>query len=200
MLCALALTASLGLSAEPASSSPPPPSTTAASAPSPRRRRHRYEGPPNWRFIGGHFGAGVGASLLILPATYWVADRVGHRGHGLSPVVGALLIGAFVPPVLVYTVQWGVGHAVAPKRDRYWPGFLVRQFSHLAVFATATLAGANLRHLPDAAAVVLADSLATSGLATMTAELTHRPQQPPALGTSLPRGFAFQVPIVRLRF
>jgi len=125
--------------------------------------------------VGAHYGSGVMASLLVLPGSYAAAGWIGHRGRGLGPVVGGLLVGAFAPPILTYTVQWAVGRAVAPRRERFWPGFLVNQAGHLAVFAGAILGGADFRVFRDVAPVVLTDAVVVTGLGSLTAEATRRP-------------------------
>lgn len=153
--------------------------------PSPRARPRASKPPWDWRFVGAHHGTGVMASLLVLPGSYALAGALGHRGKGLGPVVGAMLVGAFVPPVLVYTTQWAVGRRLAPRRERYWPGFLVSQVGHLAVFAGAVLGGASFHDLRDAAPVVLTDALLVTGLASLTAEATRRPA---ASGAPVPSG------------
>lgn len=166
-------------------SSPAAPSTEAGpavAAPNddPPARRARTKDPWDWRFVGAHYGTGVMASLLVLPGSYGLAGLVGHRGKGLGPVVGAMLIGAFLPPALVYTTQWAVGRRLRPRRDRYWPGFLVAQVGHLGVFSGAVLGGASFHDLRDAAPVVLTDALVVTGLSSLTAEATRRPSPSPA--------------------
>jgi hypothetical protein len=157
----------------------PPPATvspatlppTAAAAP---RRRDRKP-PWSWRFVGAHYGTGALTSLLVLPGSYALAGFVGHRGKGLGPIVGAMLIGAFLPSPLIYTTQWAVGRRLFPRRERFWPGLLVHQAGHLAVFTGAVLGGASFHELRDVAPVVLADALAVTGLGSLTAEATRRP-------------------------
>lgn len=128
--------------------------------------------------MGAHYGTGVMTSLLVLPGSYALAGWVGHRGKGLGPVVGGLLIGAFLPPVATYTVQWAVGHRLFPRRERYWPGFLVHQLGHLGVFAGAILGGASFYELREVAPVVLTDALVVTGLGSLTAEATRRRTAP----------------------
>lgn len=188
---------------------PAPPAARPASAPphDPPRRRDR-KGPWSWRFVGAHYGTGVMASLLVLPGSYALAGVVGHRGKGLGPVVGSMLLGAFLPPVLIYTTQWAVGRTLAPRRERYWPGFLVSQLGHLGVFAGAVLGGASFHQLRDAAPVVLADALVVTGLSSLTAEATRRP--PPPEPTELswqrqqrlwaPARWQLIVPVVKVQF
>ncbi|WAS89989.1 hypothetical protein [Nannocystis punicea] len=159
---------------EPALAPAPAPALT------PRERRRRERGPVDGNFVFSHFSAGVFSTILIQPATYFVATRVGETGHGLGPAIGALVLGAFVPPILNYTVQWAVGRSVAPGRDRFWPGFLVNQVSHLGIFIGAVVGGADFRNLGHATAIVLGEAFLNSGLATMTAELTRRPRTPAA--------------------
>lgn len=221
----------------PASTRAEPPATTPAStdarrqsadapasapAPAKTRRGGRGKGkraqrqagrkPPwSWRFVGAHYGTGVMASLLVLPGTYALAGWVGHRGKGLSPVIGSMLIGALVPSPVIYTTQWAVGRRLYPRRERFWPGLLVHQATHLAVFAGAVMGGASFREFKDAAPVVLADALGTTALASLTAEATrrHRPVPPPELlELSWQRyerlwrpqgGFSIVVPIVKVR-
>lgn len=174
---------------------------------SPRRRGTK---PPwSWRFVGVHYGTGVMASLLVLPGSYALAGWVGHRGKGLGPVVGAMLIGAFLPSPIVYTTQWAVGRRLFPRRERFWPGLLVHQAGHLAVFAGAVLGGASFREFRDAAPVVLTDALLVTGLSSLTAEATRRPQvrplEPPELSWERydrlwrPHGLSVVVPIVKVR-
>ena len=168
-----------------ASSGPVTPSTAAgpatiASPEAPTRRPRAPKEPWSWRFVGAHYGTGVMASLLVLPGSYAAAGWIGHRGRGLGPVIGALLFGAFVPPALTYTAQWAVGRAIAPRRDRFWPGHLVNQLGHLAIFAGAVLGGADFRVFRDVAPVVLTDALVVTGLGTLTAEATRPPLTPMA--------------------
>lgn len=182
----LALVACAGELREPATPAPPPTAVAPpapascepapAPAPTPRERRRRERGPTDGNFVFSHFSAGVFSTILIQPATYWVATRVGETGHGLGPAVGALVLGAFLPPILNYTVQWAVGRSIAPGRDRFWPGFLVNQVSHLGIFIGAVVGGADFRNLGHATAIVLGEAFLNSGLATMTAELTRRPR------------------------
>lgn len=141
-----------------------------------REQRRRARGPGDRDFVITHFSAGVFSTLLIQPATYFVASKVGDVGHGLGPAIGALLIGAFVPPILNYTVQWAAGRKIAPGRDRFWPGFLVNQLSHLGFFVGAVVGGVDLHNLGQASALVVGEALVNSGLATMTAELTRKPR------------------------
>lgn len=171
------------------------PATTAAPAPPRRTRPRKDRGPHDGLFVVSHFSAGVFSTLIIQPTTYLLAARVGETGHGLGPVVGALLIGAFVPPILNYTVQWAVGREVAPKRDRFWPGFLVRQVAHLGIFVGAVVGGADFRDLRHATAIVLTEAFVNSGLATMTAELTRRPRTPLPVATA-----EVVVPVLEVRF
>jgi hypothetical protein len=146
-----------------------------------RAKRHAGRKPPwSWRFVGAHYGTGVMASLLVLPGTYALAGWVGHRGKGLSPVIGSMLIGALVPSPIIYTTQWAVGRRLYPRRERFWPGLLVHQAGHLAVFAGSVLGGASFREFRDAAPVVLTDALLVTGLASLTAEATRRPVARPA--------------------
>jgi hypothetical protein len=181
--------------------------TTASSDDSPRRRHRK---PPwSWRFVGAHYGTGVMASLLVLPGSYALAGWVGHRGKGLAPVVGAMLIGALLPSPIIYTTQWAVGRRLFPRRERFWPGLLVHQAGHLAVFAGSVLGGASFHEFRDAAPVVLTDALVVTGLSSLTAEATRRPHARPPETPELswerqerlwkPRGFAIVVPILKLR-
>lgn len=185
-----------GPTAEPTTATAPTTEPTTTAAPTadatPARRRPRPARDPwDWRFVGAHYGTGVMASLLVLPGSYGLAGWVGHRGHGLGPVVGAMLLGAFLPPVLTYTTQWAVGRHLAPRRERYWPGFLVHQIGHLGVFAGAVLGGADFRVFADVAPVVLTDALVVTGLGTLTAEATRRPlPPPPPTGALLPSPWA----------
>lgn len=161
--------------------------------------------------MGAHYGTGVMASLLVLPGSYALAGYVGHRGKGLAPVVGAMLIGAFLPSPIIYTTQWAVGRRLFPRRERFWPGLLVHQAGHLAVFAGSVLGGASFHEFRDAAPVVLTDALAVTGLASLTAEATRRPAQvmPPEIPELSwerydrlwrPRGgLSVVVPIVKVR-
>ncbi|KIG15184.1 hypothetical protein DB30_05884 [Enhygromyxa salina] len=158
---------------------------------------------PNWRFVGWHYGAGVASTLVVQTMTYGVARRIGQTGQGLGSPLGALIVGAFAPPLLNYTFQWALGRTVAPKRDRFWPGFLVRQVVHLGVFAGALLGGADLNNPSQTAALIIGEAFVTSGLATMTAELSRRPQfGPPATTASpaRPAAFEFVVPVLELQF
>lgn len=184
----------------------PPPATRTAVSP----RRRGSKPPWSWRFVGAHYGTGVMASLLVLPGSYALAGYVGHRGKGLGPVVGAMLIGAFLPSPIIYTTQWAVGRRLFPRRERFWPGLLVHQAGHLAVFAGSVLGGASFHEFRDAAPVVLTDALAVTGLASLTAEATRRPQVMPAEIPELSwersdrlwrphGGFSVVVPIVKVR-
>jgi hypothetical protein len=160
---------------------PAPPSEPASSnapASEPRRRRPKKDrGPANPLFIAVHLSAGVVGTALVQTATYSLVARVGHTGRGLGPAVGSLAIGAFLPPLLNYTIQWAAGRAVSPGRDKFWPGFLVRQAVHLGVFAAAVAGGANFDDPGQSTAIVLGEALVNSGLTTLTAELTRRPPQ-----------------------
>lgn len=147
------------------------------------------------------------ASLFVLPGSYGLAGWIGHRGRGLGPVVGAMIIGAFLPPVLTYTTQWAVGRRLAPRRERYWPGYLVHQVAHLGVFVGAVLGGADFRVFADVAPVVLTDALVVTGLGTVTAEATRRPPPPPppadpsgsvAARPWIPARFEVIVPVVEV--
>ncbi|MBZ5709251.1 hypothetical protein [Nannocystis pusilla] len=166
-----------------------------AAAPSRHERRRRERGPSDGNFVFSHFSAGVFSTIIIQPATYFIATRVGETGHGLGPAVGALVLGAFLPPILNYTVQWAVGRAVAPGRDRFWPGFLVNQVSHLGIFIGAVVGGADFRNIGHATAIVLGEAFLNSGLATMTAELTRRPRPTPATATT-----EVIVPVLEFKF
>jgi hypothetical protein len=186
------------------------PATTAPVGAEPRsaaaRRRDRKP-PWSWRFVGAHYGTGVMTSLLVLPGSYALAGWVGHRGKGLGPVVGAMLIGAFLPSPLVYTAQWAVGRRLFGRRERVWPGLLVHQAGHLAVFTGAVLGGASFHDIRDAAPVVLADALVVTGLASLTAEATRRPLSAEAPELSWerherlwrPPGWSVIVPLVNVR-
>lgn len=184
----------------------PPPAARNEDSP---RRRGGAKPPWSWRFVGAHYGTGVMASLLVLPGSYALAGFVGHRGKGLGPVVGAMLIGAFLPSPIIYTTQWAVGRRLFPRRERFWPGLLVHQAGHLAVFAGAVLGGASFREFRDAAPVVLTDALLVTGLSSLTAEATRRPKvrplEPPELSWERydrlwrPRGASVVVPIVKVR-
>jgi hypothetical protein len=193
----------------PSPASAPAPVIARPAAPnddSPRRRARKPAW--SWRMVGAHYGTGVMASLLVLPGSYALAGWVGHRGKGLSPVVGAMLIGAFLPTPLIYTAQWAVGRRIAPRRHRYWPGLLVHQAGHLAVFAGAVLGGASFHQFRDAAPVVLADAFVVTALSTLTAEATRRPLPPDPTELSWQRyerlwkpvGFGLTVPIAKVRF
>lgn len=189
-----------GATAPPAAVSAPAPVSGAAmaTAPGPQTRRERLRrsrGPANGMFVVSHFSAGVFATLLVQPATYLLAARVGDTGHGLGPAVGALLIGAFVPPILNYTLQWAVGREFAPGRDRFWPGFLVRQAAHLGIFAGAVVGGVDFHNLGQATALVLGEAFVNSGLSTMTAELTRRPRAATPGATT-----EVVVPVLELKF
>ncbi len=202
----LVLAASLGLAC--AGELPPPaaPAPTLAASPKaaacesiarkepaakPSRRARR--GPTNRDFVITHFSAGVFGTLLIQPATYFVAAKVGDSGHGLGPAIGALLIGAFVPPVLNYTVQWAAGRRF-DRGDRFWPGFLVRQVAHLGFFVGAVLGGVDLRDPGQASALIVGEAIVNSGLATLTAEFTRRPRTPAAPNTTV------IVPVLEFKF
>lgn len=169
---------------------------TAAAAPTRAAARRRARGPADGQFIFSHFSAGVFSTIIVQPATYFLAARVGETGHGLGPAVGALLIGAFIPPILNYTVQWAVGRKIAPGRDRFWPGFLVRQVTHLGIFVGAVVGGADFRNLGHATAIVLGEAFLGSGLATMTAELTRRPRAASTAGATT----EVVVPILEVKF
>lgn len=160
-----------------------------------REQRRRARGPSDRDFVITHFSAGVFSTLLIQPATYFVASKVGDVGHGLGPAIGALLIGAFVPPILNYTVQWAAGRKIAPGRDRFWPGFLVNQLSHLGFFVGAVVGGVDLHNLGQASALVVGEALVNSGLATMTAELTRKPRSLAAGATT-----EVVVPVLEVKF
>jgi len=201
----LALVACAGELREPGPTAPPPSTVATAApaasepapgpAPTPRERRRRDRGPTDGNFVFSHFSAGVFSTIIIQPATYFVAARVGGTGHGLGPAIGALVLGAFLPPILNYTVQWAVGRAVAPGRDRFWPGFLVNQISHLGIFIGAVVGGADFRNIGHATAIVLGEAFLNSGLATMTAELTRRPRNPtPTAATEM------IVPVLEFKF
>jgi hypothetical protein len=198
----LAVTACAGELREPPASAPvvaavAPAACEPAAAPAetPRERRRRARGPTDGNFVVSHFSAGVFSTIIIQPATYFLAARVGETGHGLGPAIGALVLGAFVPPILNYTVQWAVGRAIAPGRDRFWPGFLVNQISHVGIFVGAVVGGADCRNLGHATAVVLADAFVSSGLATMTAELTRRPRSATPMGAA-----EIVVPVLEIKF
>lgn len=167
---------------------------TPAAAPAPRKRR-RDRGPTDGQFVFSHFSAGVFSTIIVQPATYFIAARVGETGHGLGPAIGALVLGAFMPPILNYTVQWAVGRKIAPGRDRFWPGFLVNQVSHLGIFIGAVVGGADFRNLGHATAIVLGEAFLNSGLATMTAELTRRPRSGPPTATT-----ELVVPVLEFKF
>jgi hypothetical protein len=172
-----------------------PVATTSGAAPARPARPRRDRGPFNGQFVLTHFSAGMFSTLLVQSATYVVVAKVGETGHGLAPVVGALLIGAFIPPILNYTVQWAFGRGIAPGRDRFWPGFLVRQVVHLGIFAGAVAGGADFRNLGQAAALVVGDAVVGSGLATLTAELTRRPR-----ATPVTPGTTVVVPVLEVKF
>ncbi|MDC0674780.1 hypothetical protein [Nannocystis radixulma] len=180
-----------------ATATPAPCEPAPAPAPtlSPRERRRRDRGPSDGNFVFSHFSAGVFSTIIIQPATYFIATRVGETGHGLGPAIGALMLGAFLPPILNYTVQWAVGRSVAPGRDRFWPGFLVNQVSHLGIFIGAVVGGADFRNIGHATAIVLGEAFLNSGLATMTAELTRRPRRTPATATT-----EVIVPVLEFKF
>lgn len=197
--------------AEPAPTAPRPTEPTATAPAGPRNAAtHRRDRKPpwSWRFVGAHYGTGVITSLLVLPGSYALAGWVGHRGKGLGPVVGAMLIGAFLPSPLVYTAQWAVGRRLFGRRERFWPGLLVHQAGHLAVFTGAVLGGASFHDVRDAAPVVLADALVVTGLASLTAEATRRPvpaAEAPELSWERherlwrPSGWSVIVPLVHMR-
>lgn len=180
-----------------ATAAPVPCEPAPAPAPtlSPSERRRRDRGPSDGNFVFSHFSAGVFSTIIIQPATYFIATRVGETGHGLGPAIGALMLGAFLPPILNYTVQWAVGRSVAPGRDRFWPGFLVNQVSHLGIFIGAVVGGADFRNIGHATAIVLGEAFLNSGLATMTAELTRRPRPTPATATT-----EVIVPVLEFKF
>lgn len=172
-------------------------------------RRGGRKPPWRWPLVGAHYGTGVMTSLLVLPGTYALAGFVGHQGKGLGPVVGSMLIGAFLPSPIIYTAQWAVARRLAARRHRFWPGLLVHQAGHLAVFAGAVLGGASFREFRDAAPVVLADALAVSALSSLTSEATRRPSSPEVPELSWERharlwkpqgGLSVVVPVVKLRF
>ncbi len=158
----------------------PAPAVTARPEPRPEPRpddgvaRWRRKDAWSWRFFGVHYGTGVAVSLAVLPGTYALAGVIGQRGKGLGPVVGALLLAGFAPPLLTYTAQWAAGRSIARRRERVWPGLLVSQLGHLGVFAGAILGGADFRNWGHASAVVLSDALVVTGLGSLTAELTRR--------------------------
>lgn len=179
----------------PTSSVTPAPSVAPAAAPATKRRARKDRGPSDGAFVVSHFSAGVLSTLVVQPATYLLAARVGDGGHGLGPAVGALLIGAFMPPILNYTVQWAIGRKVAPGRDRFWPGFLVRQAAHLGIFVGAVVGGADFYNIGHATAVVLTEAFVNSGLSTMTAELTRRPRSVTSAGPP-----SVVVPVLEVKF
>lgn len=187
------------------------PSRTEPASARPRGDRRKGDrGPSNGRFIAAHFGAGVASTMVIQTMTYSIARRVGQTGQGLGPVIGALALGAFGPPILNYTFQWAMGRTVAPGRDRFWPGFLTRQVVHLGVFVGAVLGGADFNKPGHMAAIVVGEAFANSGFATMTAELARRPSAPPSTaqlpsgqGTGLGHGrkpFELMVPVLEVQF
>lgn len=192
------------------SASEPAPPALAPAAPNNDSPRRRARKPPwSWRFVGAHYGTGAMASLLVLPGSYALAGWVGHRGKGLSPVVGAMLIGAFLPTPFIYTAQWAVGRRLFGKRERFWPGYLVHQVGHLAVFAGSVLGGASFHDFRDAAPVVLTDAFVVTALSTLTAEATRRPAaaaDPTELSWQRqerlwkPAGLGISVPVVKVRF
>jgi hypothetical protein len=190
------------LAATPAASEPS--SSMSSPEPAPTRRRpKRDRGPNNPLFVAAHLSAGVVGTMLVQTATYSLVGHVGHTGKGLGPVAGALLIGAFMPPILNYTIQWAAGRSVAPGRDKFWPGFLVRQALHLGIFAGAVAGGANFGDPRQTAAIAFGEALLNSGLATLTAELTRRPLPlAPAstASTSTPLPLRIVVPILELKF
>lgn len=206
-------TASADTSLAAAASAVTPPHAEEGTKPAARagkaHRRRARKPAWSWRFVGAHYGTGVMASLLVLPGTYALASYVGHRGRGLAPVVGSMLIGALVPSPIIYTTQWGVARRLGPRRERFWPGLLVHQAGHLAVFAGSVLGGASYRDIRHAAPMVLADALAVTGLASLTAEATRRPRPLTAEMPELswerhdrlwrPRGISIVVPIVKVR-
>lgn len=165
----------------------------AAAPPTRAERRRRARGPTDRDFVITHFAAGAFGTLLIQPASYFIAAKVGDSGRGLGPAIGALLIGAFVPPVLNYTVQWAAGRKFS-RGDRFWPGFLVRQATHLGFFVGAVVGGVDLHNFGQASALVIGEALVSSGLATMTAELTRRPN--PAAGPNT----TVVVPVLEFKF
>ena len=171
----------------------PAPAPSAAPAADARRPR-KQRGPSHRTFVAAHFATGVVSTLVVQPGTYLLAARIGETGHGLGPAIGALLLGAFMPPILNYTLQWAVGNEIAPRRDRFWPGFLVRQVAHLGIFVGAVVGGADFRNLGHAAAIVLTEAFVNSGLATMTAELTRRPR------AAAPVAAELVVPVLEVKF
>lgn len=179
MVHALVLAGIVGLAATPGPSAATETVSAPAPAEDPPPRRARKP-PWSWRFVGAHYGTGVMASLLVLPGSYALAGWVGHRGKGLGPVIGGLLIGAFAPPVLTYAAQWAVGRRFFGRRERIWPGFLVHQVGHLGVFAGAILGGADFRNFRQVAPVVLTDAFVVTGLGSLTAEATRRPAPAPS--------------------
>lgn len=161
------------VAAEPASSTSPDQSVTITGPEtvSPEDRR-RERNKIDWKFVGLHYATGVGASLVILPSTYALVGGIGSVGNGLGPVIAALLVGAFVPPLATYTLQFAVGRTVAKGRDRYYPGFLTNLVGHLGVYAGSILAGADFQNLGHLSAIVLSDAIGVTALGTGMAELT----------------------------
>jgi hypothetical protein len=190
------------LAATPAPSEPSSSTSSIEPAPTPARRRpKRDRGPNDPLFVAAHLSAGVVGTMLVQTATYALVANVGHTGKGLGPVAGALLIGAFMPPILEYTIQWAAGRSVAPGRDRFWPGFLVRQVLHLGIFVGAVAGGANFGDPRQSTAIAFSEALLNSGLATLTAELTRRPPPlvpAPSAGKLAP--LQIVVPILELKF
>ena len=193
----------------------PPASATSEPRSSKPERRTRDRGPSNPRFVAAHYAGGVAGTLVFSTMSYAIARTVGTTGQGLSPVIGALVIAAFAPPILNTTVAWALGRTVAPRRDRFWPAFLVRQVVHLGVFAGAVLGGVDFNKPGHFAAIVVGEAFATSGLATLTAELSRRPVAatlpdshahasplggPPSLSAATRRPIEVLVPVLEVSF
>lgn len=161
------------VAAEPPSSTSPDQSVTVLGPEtvSPEDRR-REQSKINWKFVGLHYATGVGASLVILPSTYALVGGIGSLGNGLGPVIAALLVGAFVPPIATYSLQYAVGRTVAKRRDRFYPGFLTNLVGHLGIYAGSILAGADFQNLGHLSAIVVSDAVGVTALGTAMAELT----------------------------
>ncbi len=122
-------------------------------------------------------GAGLGAGLVAVPVTLYLASWVGTLSNNVYvSLVGALLLQALLPSLVVTAAVVGVGNIVAPGRYPFWRVWGATTLANIIGLVIANALQVNVGVFAGIALYGLLDALAMTGVATVTSRWLENKQ------------------------
>ena len=149
-------------------------------------------------------GAGVGAALISVPGSLYLASWLGSLTNNVyAALVPSVLLMAVLPSFAVALAVTLVGNWVSPGTYRFWPTFGITALVNIVALVIGGFTGLSVGVAARVVVFTLAEAIVLPGAATTASQLFKRKQElaPQAWLSNDPRSpMTWVIPTGEVRF